>query len=424
MIRKISILTLVIAILAMPITSLAATQEFGYFGTTSETSYLTPDGTNHDDYWVDLTVDGEGTGKVVWYGEGQDNQIGTSSVPGEVTAPDRAIFFQLVSTDGKEIYAVIAHSTNPNADTITFTKGDTSSGGDDGSSSGDDSGSGGSSDGGNQTCTITNSCDVFQCPEWATYMSKINQIASSMPEMPNWDTVAGTFANKIAPAVKSDMEEVVTNTLAPRLKSDMQDLFNNTMAPRLKEDTKDAINETLGKAGDLPSAPEMPTLQNDLDLSPPEGQEAEGLGDSTFTEDEIKDEALEIEEREDPTGGFVIDNPLESMPDVEVHEPAEQPAEAPIPQQEEPAAPTPKEDTAETPIPEEQPAAAPTPELEVPEAPPMPEIPEAEAPTPEVPEGEAPVPDSNDWSTPIPGNDDWQAPMPDDGGFDVPIPFQ
>ena len=403
MFKKLSVLTLLISVFSLPLTTLAASLDYGYFGTTSETSYLTPDGTNHDDYWLDVTVDGAGSGRVLWYGEGSDNLIGSNAVPGSVTAPDGAIFMKLVSDDGGEIYAVIAHSTNPAAETVNFTAGDTSSGG------GDAGGSNGGSD--NISCTITNSCAVFDCPEWDTYMSKINQIASNMPEMPNWNVVAGQFADEIAPRVKNDMKNLFEDTVAPRIKSDMKNLFENTMAPRLKSDMTDVLTDTLGSAPDLPSEPEMPTLMEDIDLSPPTGEEAEGLGDSTFSENDIKNESIEIEERNDPTGGFNIDNPLETIEDPPINVPNELENNAPTPTEQENQAPTPTEDGAEAPTSSEQEYNAPTLTEQ-----------ENSAPVPTEQENQAPTPSEDSWEVPIPSDDNSSFPIPSIGDSSFPVP--
>ena len=82
---------------------------------------------------------------------------------------------------------------------------------------------------------------------------------------------------------------------------------------------------------DLP-APNIPNIfdiLNDVDQrNPPKptGQEDPNLGDASFDANEIKDNAPEIQFREDPTGGFNIVNPLDTLP--------EDGSEAPRPQEE------------------------------------------------------------------------------------------
>lgn len=71
---------------------------------------------------------------------------------------------------------------------------------------------------------------------------------------------------------------------------------------------------------DLP-APDIPNIfeiLNDVDQrnpAKPTGYEDPGLGTSSFDENDIKNNAPEVEFREDPTGGFNIVNPLETLPE-------------------------------------------------------------------------------------------------------------
>lgn len=71
---------------------------------------------------------------------------------------------------------------------------------------------------------------------------------------------------------------------------------------------------------DLP-APDIPNIfdvLNDVDERhpmKPTGTEDPNLGTSSFDENDIKNNAPEIEFREDPTGGFDIVNPLETLPE-------------------------------------------------------------------------------------------------------------
>jgi hypothetical protein len=398
MYKKVSVFALILVVLSFPNFAEAATVNYEYFGTANGTASgflnLNTNNFDPDEHFTDVTVVGEGTGRVEFYTVGSNgaidssNPIASGSVPGTVSGARGAQWFKIFSEDGKELHATIAHSTAPHAETIIF--------GDGGYSDGSDSGgdSGGGSDGGNQTCTISNPCAVFECPEWDTYMSKINQIASSIPEMPNWSVVAGTFADEIA----------------PRIKSDMASLFNNTMAPRLKSDMTEVLNDTLGKAPSLPSAPDMPQLGENIDLSPPEGEEAEGLGDSTFSKDDLKSEAEEIEVRDDPTGGFDINNPLTDLdpPDLTPIEPENN---APVPSNPEGSAPMPVDELPAPPTPTEEAKTPPVPS-EIPSSPPMPNE-QQESP---------PIPSGGGWEAPIPSDNGGSIPIPSDGNMSVPIP--
>jgi hypothetical protein len=392
MYKKISVLALLLVILSFPNFAHAATLNYEYFGTANGTASgflnLNTSKFDPDEHFTDVTVAGEGSGRVEFYTVGSDgaidssNPIASGSVPGTVNGARGAQWFKIFSEDGKELHATIAHSTAPHAETIIFGNG----GYPDGSNSGGDSGSGG----GDQTCTIANPCAVFQCPAWDDYMSKINQIANSIPKPPNWSVVAGTFADEIA----------------PRVKADMKDLFNNTMAPRLKSDMEDV----LGKAPDLPSAPDMPQLGEDIDLSPPEGKEAEGLGDSTFTKDDLENEADEIEVRDDPTGGFDINNPLDDLdpPQLEPNEPSNN---APIPTEPENNTPMPTDELPDPPTPTEQENKAPTPNDET-MNPPVPSEDSSAPPMPSDPQGSPPIPNDNGGNVPIPSGENMDFPMP------------
>lgn len=408
MYKKFSFFALVLVVLSFPNFAYAATLNYEYFGTSNgtESGYLNLNVNNFDpdEHFTDVTVVGEGTGRVEFYTVGSNgaidssNPVASGSVPGTVNGARGAQWFKIFSTDGKELHATIAHSTAPHAETIIF--------GDGGYSDGSDSGgdSEGGSDGGNQTCTISNPCAVFECPEWDTYMSKINQIASSIPEMPNWSVVAGTFADEIAPKIKSDMTS----------------LFNNTMAPRLKSDMTDVLNNTLGQAPSVPSAPEMPQLGENIDLSPPEGEEAEGLGDSTFSKDDLKSEAEEIEVRDDPTGGFDINNPLTDLdpPDLTPIEPENN---APVPSDPEGSAPMPVDELPAPPTPTEQENEAPTPTEEA-TTPPIPSEQESTPPMPSDSTDSPPVPSEGDWEVPIPSDSGGSFPIPSGGNMSFPMP--
>jgi len=398
MYKKFSVLALVLIVLSFPNFAAAATVNYEYFGTSNgtESGYLNLN-TNKfdpDEHFTDVTVVGEGRGRVEFYTVGSNgsidssNPVASGSVPGKVNGARGAQWFKIFSEDGKELHATVAHSTAPHAETIIF--------GDGGYSDGSDSGgdSGGGSGGGNQTCTISNPCAVFECPEWDTYMSKISQIANSIPQMPNWNIVAGTFADEIA----------------PRVKSDMTNLFNNTMAPRLKADMTDAMNSVFGKSPSLPSAPDMPELMKDLDLDAPTGEEADGLGESTFTKDDLKNDAEKIKVRDDPTGGFDINNPLDDLdpPKLTPNEPNN---DAPVPKEPENNTPIPTDELPEPPTPTEQENKAPTPKDE-----------SAKPPVPSESSGSPPIPSDSQGSPPVPSDGDWKVPIPSDSGGSFPIP--
>lgn len=209
-------------------------------------------------------------------------------------------------------------------------------------------------------------CGVFNCPAWGEYMGGLEEIKNAIPPAPNWSEVSQTF----------------TDTIAPRIKNDMESLLGYAPEPPLP-----------------PDAPTIPPLPDDLSdggLEAPTGQEAPELEDASFDENDIKDEAPIIEEREDPTGGFEINNPVDALPtQEEFMENIPEEGEAPIP------AP-----------PEEPENVAPTP----------PE-PENIAPTPTEPENAAPMPTDDTGSAPIP-TESGNAPIPGDTGDSAPIPTE
>ncbi|CDQ42108.1 hypothetical protein [Virgibacillus salexigens] len=265
--------------------------------------------------------------------------------------------------------------------------------------SGDDDGGGGGNDGGSGGCE---GCGFINCPGWGEYMGKIDSIIGKIPSPPDWDEVAGTFRD----------------TIAPRIKQDMKDL--------------------LGRAPSLPSKPDSPGSLDDGDLKKPTGQDS---GLEGFDDSDIKD-GEKIKEREDESGGFDILDPIESMPDQETFEPEEGDLEAPevpdvegeAPEPEEPENPTPEnpeEPENPVPSPSDPDNPAPTPNEPENEAP-KPEEPENPAPTPGEPsnpyptpgdsENEFPIPGENNSSFPMPGNDSNQAPIPGRDNTQAPTP--
>lgn len=192
-----------------------------------------------------------------------------------------------------------------------------------------DSGSGDSG----SSCT---NCDLFNCPGWQEHMQGLEDIKNAIPPAPNWQEVANTFRDTITPKIKSDLQEI------------------------------------LGEVDDPPPAPQPPDpppTPPDLDdggITPPTGENAPGLEDSGFDENDIKDQAPVIEEREDDSGGFIIDNPVDGLPSQEEFKrniPDEGDAAIPgDPQELENQSPTPSEGDNTAPEPDEGTNTAPTPD--------------------------------------------------------------
>jgi hypothetical protein len=249
------------------------------------------------------------------------------------------------------------------------------------------------------------SCAIFSCPGWGEYMSGLEDIKNAIPPAPDWQNVAGIFRDTIAPRIKSDLEDVIGRTPTPPA---------------------------------APSRPAAPALPDDLDtrgIQAPTGEEAPGLGESTFSKDDIEDEAPEIQFREDPSGGFKVDNPVDGLPSQEEFkqnipnegsatlpgDPKELENPAPFPEEQENTAPSPKDEGATAPVPKDGGAAVPFPKDEGATAP-VPKDAGATAPTPGNEGATAPTPGSDSSTAPLPGGDNSTAPLPGNDGSTAPLP--
>lgn len=217
---------------------------------------------------------------------------------------------------------------------------------------------------------------IFRTPGWQDYLDEIGDIKDAIPSPPNWGSVADTFRDSIVPSLIGEVENV------------------------------------LGSPPEQISAPSYPPDLDDGNLQEPEGEEAPGF--EGFDENDIKEKAKEkqIEFREDDSGGFNIDNPIESMPEKEILEPEEQ---------ENPRPGEPKEEETQRPEPEEPEKEAPTPE-EPNNPKPVPEEPESERPTPGGSEEQPPTPGESENPAPIPGGTENEPPKPGDSGWSPPTP--
>lgn len=270
---------------------------------------------------------------------------------------------------------------------------DDGTGGDDGGTD-PGGGDGGTDPGGSEEC---DSCSVLDCPKWDDHMKQLEDIKNKIPPPPNWQEVADTFRDTIAPRIKDDLEQL------------------------------------LGRAPSSPGAPARPTppaLPSDLDdrgISAPTGQEAPGLDGATFDSDDIKSGAPKIPEREDPTGGFKINDPIGGLPSQEEFiENAPVEGEAPLPAD-------PKDPDNFAPKPPEGDNIAPSPNEGENYTPPNPSEPENKAPadpteleniapTPGDTTGTAPLPNES-GAAPIPGDTNGTAPLPNESGT-APLPGQ
>lgn len=253
--------------------------------------------------------------------------------------------------------------------------------------------SGGGGDGGGSGCI---GCDLFNCPGWSQHMGKLDEIKNAIPPAPNWQQVANTFRDTIAPKIKADLEDVLGRAPTP------------PAAPK------------------APARPSLPGDLNDGGLKAPTGKEAPGLDDAGFTGKDIKDKAPTIEEREDPTGGFTINDPISGLPSQDEFKdniPDEGSATLPgDPEELENKAPTPPEKENAAPNPSEKDNTAPTPS-EGSNAAPKPEEGKNTAPKPSEGSNTAPTPGSGSYDKPpIPGSEGATAPTPGNTGGSAPVP--
>lgn len=385
----------------------AAATSLAYYGTTSESSYLWANTSTGADIFTSVSFDSCSNNASLQFFKTEGgkatymSRASISSGSGSLSPPSGTTAIKLLSNDGAEIYLTKATTTNSNSSSISFENdgncASSDSGGDSGSESG---GSGGSN-------TECDACAMFACPGWGQYMGELEDIKNAIPPAPNWKNVSETFRDTITPKIKADLQDV------------------------------------LGKAPDLPDVPDMPAGIDDGNLKQPEGKEAAGLGDSSFDENDIKS-GDEIEFKEDDSGGFKIDNPLDTLPDqdeyrenvpeeqenptpeepeVEVERPGQPEVEVETPTEPEIEVETPGGATIEPTTPggatiEPERPGAPNVEVETPTAP---EI-EVEAPEPEGESSSYPVPGSGSNSAPTPGGSAGSAPVPNRDSYYGPVP--
>ncbi|WP_208592327.1 hypothetical protein [Gracilibacillus suaedae] len=240
-------------------------------------------------------------------------------------------------------------------------------------------------DGSNNDGSGSNCGCIFNTPGWQEYLDKIDDVIGAIPPAPNWGNVADTFRDSIVPSLIGGIENM------------------------------------LGSPPGQMSAPGYPSDMDDGNLQEPTGQENSGL--EGFDDSDIKDQAPDVDFREDDSGGFDIDNPIDAMPEQEVFEPEE--PDNPRPgEPEEPENPTPTPEEPENPIPgepEEPENPAPTPSE--PDNPaPVPEEGGNPTPIPEEGENEAPTPGETEGNFPMPGDSDGGYPMPGGNNGDFPMP--
>ncbi|MBU8905574.1 hypothetical protein [Desertibacillus haloalkaliphilus] len=138
-------------------------------------------------------------------------------------------------------------------------------------------------------------CEVFQCPGWSEYMSGLNDIKDAIPPPPNWEEVSQTFAESIGPSMASDIESVLGT------------------APEPPEPPGEIVLEPVNK----PSGEIIFDYREELEKSQPTMEDNQELHDATFDTQDVADQAPVLEYREDESGGFSIQDPVDSLPKLE-----------------------------------------------------------------------------------------------------------
>lgn len=169
--------------------------------------------------------------------------------------------------------------------------------GDNGGGNGGDGGSGGSGGNGGSG----GGCSCFQTEEWQDLMDILNGIRNRIPSPPNWQSVANTMRDTIVPPLTSSLTNSLTNSF--------RDMLGTAPSPPSAPATLDVTPPST------PAQPPVHDYAGELDSNAPTFNDVPGLDEaSSFTADDIKSEAPEIQFREDESGGFNITNPLESIP--------------------------------------------------------------------------------------------------------------
>ncbi len=179
--------------------------------------------------------------------------------------------------------------------------GDGGDGGNGDNGGGNDGGSGGN--GGDGGGGGSGGCSCFKTQEWQDLMDTLNGISNKIPPPPNWQNVANTMRDTIVPAM--------TNSIVPAMTNSFENMLGTAPSPPSAPATLDVTPPST------PAQPPVHDYAGELDSNAPTFNDVPGLDEaSSFTADDIKSEAPEIQFREDESGGFNIGNPLDSLPDL------------------------------------------------------------------------------------------------------------
>lgn len=193
-----------------------------------------------------------------------------------------------------------------------------------------------------------NNCGcIFTTPGWNDYMGKIDEIINRIPPPPNWENVSNIFYENVVPRFINDLSNMLGTAPTPPTLATITPP-NDLATPQLPRATDRGINN------------KKPTFT-----------EPEGLKESTFNLNDLKDQAEQIHFEEDNTGGFNIVNPIDALPDLPTdnfpspgatnpgeygeHKPEELEIETPQKEDETIEFPSPPKEDLENPIPETPP---------------------------------------------------------------------
>ncbi len=182
---------------------------------------------------------------------------------------------------------------------------------DDDGGSGDGSGGDGTGGTGDGSGTgICENCAMFECPNWSEYMGKVDEIINKIPPPPDWEQVADTFYERVVPKAINDLDNMLKDSFLPKMMSDLENMLGTAPEPP----SSPAILEPSSIP--TPSSPTVNDYADTLNQAKPEMAENPDLDNATFSADDVKNEAPEIQFREDESGGFDLpmSNPVDSLP--------------------------------------------------------------------------------------------------------------
>ena len=259
MLKKRTIALIIILLISFSNKSFAeSVVNYDYYGTDNSISIFWATTTvqyRDQTFFSQAKIAGSGYGKIRWYSP-DDTVLGEQILTSDTTIDfptNEASGIKLFASDG-EFHLVEAFSNNQIAPHIFFDENPPNDG----------------------------TSNIVECQYWDEYMAKLDEIKAAIPPAPDWYVVADIFRDSIV----------------PKMISDMRDMLGEAPEPPA-EPAQLADLDTRGIENEIPVMNELPAELNNVQ----------------FSKDDIKNEAPVIEVRDDPTGGFNIVDPVESLPD-------------------------------------------------------------------------------------------------------------